>query len=295
MRDEIAQLKNRMKDMEDEMEILQRKDTREMTVTARQLFQNELKNFNKPKCSRRYPKCVRDFCLQLSYLSTAAYLHLSSVFSLPSLRTLRRDLAAVTCQPGVLPNAIKEVRSKIDSGIYGSDCILMYDEMAIHQGFCWNPTTKSYMGYETLPHEGKESERTATHLFVFLLKGLVNGWEYPVAYFFTQALSHETIRLSLSEVLKALHESGIYPGGIAFDGLVANLAAAKSLGACLDVNDMRPYFKHPFADETVQVFPDIPHMLKLVRNMLFESERPAPTCSLASVVCCLFMSVCTDV
>ena len=87
----------------------------------------------------------------------------------------------------------KEVRSKIDSGTYGADCALMFDKMSIHQGFYWNPTTKSYIGYETLPHEGKESERTATHLFVFLLKGLEKGWEYPVAYYFTNALSCETV------------------------------------------------------------------------------------------------------
>ena len=149
----------------------------------------------------------------------------------------------------------------------------MYDEMAIHQVFCWNPTTKSYMGYETLPHEGNESERTASHLYVFLLKGLVNGWEYPVAYYFTQTLSNETICLSLRDVLKTLSENGIYPSGIAFDGLIANFAAAKALGACLDVNDMRPNFKHPFDEKIVHVFPDIPHMLKLVRNKLHDLQE----------------------
>ena len=123
---------------------------------------------------------------------------------MPSIRTLRRDLATVSCQTGVLLNAIKEVRSKIDSGTYGADCALMFDEMSIRQGFYWNPTTKSYIGYETLLHEGKESERTAKHLFVFLMKGLEKGWEYPVAYYFTNALSCETVCDCLRALLKSL-------------------------------------------------------------------------------------------
>ena len=152
-------------------------------------------------------KPVRYFSLQISYLSTSAYLHLSSVFSSATLRTLWNDLAIVSCQPGILVNAIKEVWANIVSGTFGPDCILMFDKMSIRQGFCWNPTTNSYMGYETLADPTVVPDRVATSLIVFLLKGLVNGWESVVAYYFTHALSNDTIRSSLGEVLMSLNEN----------------------------------------------------------------------------------------
>ena len=147
----------------------------------------------------------------------------------------------------------------------------MFDKMSIRQGFCWNPTTNSYMGYETLADPTVVPDRVATSLIVFLLKGLVNGWESVVAYYFTHALSNDTIRSSLGEVLKALKENNIHPSGLAFDGLEANFAAVKTLGASLEPDNMKPYFE--YNGEINNVFPDVPHMFKLARNLLCDRKE----------------------
>ena len=107
MLSENRALRKRIEDLQAENIMLQRNFPNGMTTMAKQLFINEMKTAIDKYLENEKP--VRDFSLQISYLSTSAYLHLSSVFSLATLRTLRNDLAIVSCQPGILVNAIKEV------------------------------------------------------------------------------------------------------------------------------------------------------------------------------------------
>lgn len=54
--------------------------------------------------------------------------------------------------------------------------------------------------------------------------------------------------------------------GLTFDGLRANLAMARNMGASFIKN--KPFITNPHSDDKIYIFPDACHMLKLVRNRL---------------------------
>jgi hypothetical protein len=118
-------LKSRIEELEAKNRLLKRNFPGSMTATARQIFLNEMRNHERSERGRRYEKSVRNFALKLSYLSTAAYLHVSSVFSLPTPRTLRRDLATAASQRDASLTSLKE-KNKVNPGNYGPECILMF-------------------------------------------------------------------------------------------------------------------------------------------------------------------------
>lgn len=60
---------------------------------------------------------------------------------------------------------------------------------------------------------------------------------------------------------------------LTFDGCKSNILTMKLLGYNIDdVDNLKPYFKHPSSGHTVEVFLDAYHMIKLMRNTL-ESKK----------------------
>ena len=70
--------------------------------------------------------------------------------------------------------------------------------------------------------------------------------------------------------MKTIHPF-FHPSGLAFDGLEANFVAVKTLGASLEPDYMKPYFE--YNGEINNVFPDVPHMFKLARNLLCDRKE----------------------
>ena len=129
-------LQSRIEELEAENQLLKRNFPGGMSATARQIFLNEMRNHERPERGRRYEKSVRNFALKLSYLSTAAYLHVSSVFSLPTPRTLRRDLATASSQRDASLTSVKE-KNKVNPENYGPEWIFKFSRLT---------TTKSSAG-----------------------------------------------------------------------------------------------------------------------------------------------------
>ncbi|KZR95528.1 Uncharacterized protein APZ42_010717, partial [Daphnia magna] len=67
----------------------------------------------------RYSSFIRDLAINLSFYSNAAYEKLRSIFTLPSVRSLRRYLAPVGCSSGILRNALSQIQKDIADGKQG--------------------------------------------------------------------------------------------------------------------------------------------------------------------------------
>ena len=131
-------LQSRIEELEAENQLLKRNFPGGMSATARQIFLNEMRNHERPERGRRYEKSVRNFALKLSYLSTAAYLHVSSVFSLPTPRTLRRDLATASSQRDASLTSVKE-KNKVNPENYGPEWIFKFSRLTTTKSFFfWN-------------------------------------------------------------------------------------------------------------------------------------------------------------
>lgn len=57
----------------------------------------------------------------------------------------------VDCEPGYLLDVIKKVSEDIEKNVHGADCVMSLDEMAIRKGLRWDPGTKSFIGFPTIP------------------------------------------------------------------------------------------------------------------------------------------------
>ena len=93
-------------------------------------------------------------------------------------------------------------------------------------------------------------------------------WKVPVGYFFIDGLSGEE-RANLATVcIKKLHDVGVDVISLICDKPSCHLAMLRTLGACMTLPNLKPYFIHP-SDKGKKIYVlDICHMLKLVRNTL---------------------------
>jgi hypothetical protein len=87
-----------------------------MSSVASKLFENEKFNHRKPANGRRYTDFIRNLSVNLSFYSQAGYEKLRTIFTLPSLTSIKNHLAKVGCASGILKNALAEIQHKIIEG-----------------------------------------------------------------------------------------------------------------------------------------------------------------------------------
>lgn len=90
-------------------------------------------------------------------------------------------------------------------------------------------------------------------------------------YYLTNSVSGDGKSILLRDLLIMLHERQINVVSVTFDGDESNQKSCKLLGANFDYTNketFRPYFLHPANNDSVYVFFDACHMLKLIRNYL---------------------------
>uniref|UniRef100_A0A182YT62 Transposable element P transposase-like RNase H domain-containing protein n=1 Tax=Anopheles stephensi TaxID=30069 RepID=A0A182YT62_ANOST len=71
----------------------------------------------------------------------------------------------------------------------------------------------------------------------------------------------------MTNIINKLHEKGINVAGIVSDNCSSNISCWRELGA---QDYMKPFFEHPVTKKNIYVFPDAPHLLKLLRNWLVD-------------------------
>lgn len=225
----------------------------------------------------KYPESVRQFCLSLHYHSPRGYEYVRRTFNyhLPSSKTIQRWYAAsdIRGEPGIQQDTFS--RLKIIADKYEEQnksrivCCLMLDEMSIRSQVFWSQQRLDYVGLA-----GTASDTTmrpiAKHAFVFMLNGRNVDFEFPVAYYLISSMDKSARGQLLSDVIKAVTESGVKIVACTFDGHPCNFGMAESLGANLDVhsNEFQPIIKNPLNGEKIYILLDVPHMEKLVRNAL---------------------------
>jgi hypothetical protein len=228
-----SQLKNFKKSLRKELAF---KDS--MTSTAQLIFNNERNNANNNSCGQRFSDNIRNLAINLSFYSNPGYKKLTTIFKLPSIRSLRRYLALVGCASGILKNALAEMQQQIKDGLHGAEATLSLDEMLIKKGIHCDAKLKKYFWFDEFPNK-EQSERDdpvssmATQALVFYIVGLDGKWKTPVAYYFTNNVDGTRLGGLLKDVLKATREFGINVRSVVFDGLAVNIGMTTELGANL--------------------------------------------------------------
>lgn len=94
-----------------------------------------------------------------------------------------------------------------------------------------------------------------------------DNFKLTVGYFFLSGLNAQNRAALTQMAIHHVNNSGARVISLTGDGLIANIAIVKELGA--DFDHDKPYFPSPTnSDQKIYVVWDPPHMLKLARGVL---------------------------
>lgn len=225
----------------------------------------------------KYSPVVRDFCYRLQFHSTAGYNEFRKFFGnrLPTVRTLQKWLRCVEVGPGISDIALGALTEKAkaykDEGKALHVCLIS-DEMGIRKQITWDAQKEHFDGFPTTINTKSKQKSTlplAKDALVFMVVG--PNFKVAVAYFLLSGLDAIKRATLTREVIKSVDSTGAKVISLTSDGLSANIAVAKLLGA--DFKSDKPFFARPNkTDENIFVIFDPPHMLKLVRKYFSESQ-----------------------
>lgn len=230
------------------------------------------------KGGQKYPEQVRHFCLGMVYYSPRAYEYLRKKFNnhLPNIQTIRNWFANsdIKSDPGMQEEHMQRLKKIVQEFEIKNNrkllCSLIFDEMSIRQQVVWSMQQLEFDGFTHWQDHEKEERAIAKQAIVFILKGIEANFEFPVSYYFIDALDKQKRGNLVREIIATVTECGIKITNLTFDGLSANAAMCQLLGANLNVYDekFQPFISNPVNNEKIYIILDPCHMIKLARNTL---------------------------
>lgn len=238
---------------------------------------------------KKYPEELRKFCFTMHYHSPRAYEFLCETFDnhLPHSGTIRHWYANsdLNTAPNVINgHCINILKKKVlDMAEKGEKliCGVMFDEVNIHKHVQWSNKERKLVGYASMSNNNTaefevQDEPTkaeiANQALVFIVSAVNGSFQLPVAYYFISSLNGGTKKCLVEKIIEELMDCNIIVSHVTFDGFQANKTMCSLLGAVLNVYS--PFFK-PYIrvrNQTIHIFFDACHMLKLVRNNLSIKE-----------------------
>jgi hypothetical protein len=228
------------------------------------------KNIRKKFCPE-----LKKFAMTLPFYSPKAYDFVRRSFNLclPAPSVIRSWLAKVDCEPGyskpaldTLSQFVKEKSEKGDE----SPCLfaIMIDEMSIKKQINLGGNRLTVRGYVDIGTGPTDDTTLASEALVVMVVWLNGPWKLPIAYFLINKLNAEEKAAIVLESLQIMHNIGIRIVSLTCDGPQVNFRMIRTLGCVLSLTDtnMDTYFCHQSDESHVFVFPDVCHMLKLMRN-----------------------------
>ena len=160
-----------------------------LNTTTLAFFHSQIKSQTVKPRGRRFS--LQDKILSLSIFknSPKAYRFLSTIFALPSKKTLTSLLNHVTFEAGINDHIIKNLTHQA-TRLKPNDrlCSLVFDEMAIAPATAYNIKDDMVYGFENFGRNDK-NRILCDHVLVFLLRGIHRKWKQPIAYYFCQSVT----------------------------------------------------------------------------------------------------------
>jgi hypothetical protein len=160
-----------------QLETLLPKDT--AAFVKSQIRCNLLKN----KKGMRWSWQDKMFALSIYYHSRKAYRILGKLFTLPCKSTLTKLLSRTQISPGFHENVLLALKSKVSTfSDKDRQCALVFDEMAIKSGLCYDRARDTMEGVEDFGIFGR-SKFVANTALAFMIRGLSKKWKQSIGYF----------------------------------------------------------------------------------------------------------------
>lgn len=251
------------------------------------LFWNQQLQSVRVKDSRqiRWHPMIIKWCLHLKMISSAAYhaMRSSGFIKLPSERTLRDYThvvrGATGIQPEVSAQLIKESKV-LTLQDWQKYAVVVFDEVKIKEDLVYNKHTCEIVGFvdlgsvnnklsslaELASLDDFDPESVATHMLVFMFRGLFIRLEFPYAQYATKTAIASEICLMAWEVVRNLECCGFKVIALSCDGASTNRRFFRMHGT----SSSNPLYKttNPYSPEKRNLYfiSDVPHLMKTVRN-----------------------------
>lgn len=250
-----------------------------------QIKRNQCKN---PTSMRWHPTIIR-WCISLYMKGSKSYeqLRRSGFVALPSVSTIKSYLHFTDPKPGVNSDVMEVLAEEFHlktAEEYKRNVCLVWDEVKIKSGLAVSLGSGRLVGFTCMDDisselgalsnmdEAEVNTDIATHLMVFMVRGLANNVNLPFMYFPCTGYNSPQLWGSVWTATQSLEELGLKVRAWVCDGATANRRFFKAHDrgnkfegiqfSCLNRCNM-----------TRQIFfiCDVPHLLKTTRNNLENS------------------------
>ena len=198
--------------------------------------------------------------LVLSTISKKCYKQIRSFnqLQLPSLSTLQKWLSQFECSPGFQEDAIrvlKTMKEKTELKNYNI-CELTFDEVDVKKNLM------------EIDMKAQKVYGPCNKVQMVVIRGLYQAWKQPIYYNFNESMKKPL----LFKIIERMSSEGFDIRAITCD--LGNTQILSTLGFYKG----KFSFQHPSdPNKKIYIFPDVPHVLKLARNHMFDKGFLVPT------------------
>lgn len=249
-----------------------------------------------PKQMRWHPMMIK-WCIHLKMLSSSCYksFRSSGVIQLPSERTLRDYTHVIKAKAGFQSDVDEQLskEANIDNAKEHQKYVaLVFDEVKIREDLVYNKHSGELIGFVNLTDinqhlstleqactsDDNEAHlpQLATHMLVFMIRGICSSLKFPYVHFPVRAASGDILHPIVWECVEHLELLGLKVLTFVSDGASCNRKfynmQGKGSGITHKINNI-------YADEERPIFliSDVPHLLKTARNSWANSHAHANT------------------
>lgn len=232
---------------------------------------------------RWHPMLIK-WCMNLRMLSSSCYnaLRSTGVLKLPSERTLRDYTHIVKAKPGLQPDVDEQLINESKLGEipeHQKYVALIFDEVKIKEDLVYNKHSGELIGFVDITDINQHltafeqsclgeipTHQLATHMLVFMVRGLFSSLEFPYAQFPVATASGEVLYPIVWHCVEHLEMIGFKVLALVCDGASPNRKFFKM--HCIDDKELTYKVKNIYADGDRPIFfvSDVPHLLKTTRN-----------------------------
>lgn len=155
--------------------------------------------------------------------------------------------------------------------------ILLLDEIATRESISVHTKSLTYKGLVDFGMDNEQSpefSHKANHGLVIMFQPLFDDYTQPIAVFASRGpvKGHVLAQLIIKAIV-LLENVGAQVHGVVTDGASTNRKFWAELGVNGSRTNLKNYFQHPSSeDRRVFVFSDTPHLIKTIRNRLYNNK-----------------------
>lgn len=239
------------------------------------LLKDQAMALQKPAKQMKWHPLVIQWCLKLYCKSHSIYesMRSSGALKLPSGRTLSDYKNFNTPKSGWNSETIESMKMKFDKmkpPKHAKLGGLFFDEVKIKEGLVFDSSSWELIGFTDIHEENGTNnplDKLATHVLQFFYRSLFFKFDFPCAYFLTQGATAVQLNRMFWFGISLLHSFG-------FDVLLVCCDGASSNRTFYTMNTNNPLHSeclNPFSNYPIFFMSDPPHLMKKLRNNLFNS------------------------